>query len=66
MTTTTMTTFEAAMILDGEWDLTGYEPSEETFIEACQHLIDTGVAWQLQGRVGRTCRDMIAQELCHA
>jgi hypothetical protein len=61
-----MNTFNAAMILDGEWDLAGYEPDEETFIEACQHLIDTGAAWQLQGRIGRTCRDMIEAGHCSA
>jgi len=64
--TTPMTTFNAAMILDGEWELTGYEPNEENFLAACQHLINTGVAWKLQGRVGRTCDDMIRADLCHA
>jgi hypothetical protein len=59
-----MTSFDAAMILDGCWELTSHEPSEEAFIEACQHLIDSGLAWQLQGRVGRTCRDLIEAGHC--
>jgi hypothetical protein len=60
-----MTTFEAAMILDGCWEMTSYEPSEEAFIEACQLLIDNGSAWTLQGRVGRTCARMIETGHCH-
>jgi DNA-binding transcriptional regulator PaaX len=59
-----MTTFEAAMILDGCWDLTDIEPSEEAFIEACQNLINSGAAWQLQGSVGRACARMIDAGLC--
>jgi hypothetical protein len=61
-----MNTFDAAMILDGAWDLVDFEPCEENFILACQHLIDTGVAWQLQGRVGRTCAAMIDAGQCEA
>lgn len=59
-----MTSFDAAMILDGEWGLTAHEPSEEAFIAACQNLIDSGLAWQLQGRVGRTCARMIEEGHC--
>ncbi len=60
-----MTTFEAAMIADGEFELTSYEPSEENYIAAYQHLIDTGAAWTLQGRIGRTAADLIEGGLCH-
>ena len=60
-----MTTFDAAMILDGEWELTSIEPSEENYIAACQHLIDDGSAWKLQGRIGRTCARLIDEGLCH-
>jgi len=41
---------------------TGDEESE--MLEAWQHLIDTGVAWKLQGRIGRTAMDMIENGLC--
>lgn len=61
-----MTQFDAAMILDGCWEMTDYEPSEETFTDACQALIDSGAAWQLQGRVGRTCAAMIDAGYCTA
>lgn len=59
-----MDNFQAAMIADGEWDLAGVEESEEAFIEAYQHLIDTGAAWQLQGRIGRTAASLIEQGVC--
>ena len=61
-----MTNFDAAMIADGAFELTGYEATEENYLEAMQHLINTGLAWQLQGRVGRTCADLIEQGLCEA
>lgn len=48
-----MTIFDASMIADGEWDLTDFEESEDNLIAAYQLLVTTGVAWQLQGRVGR-------------
>lgn len=59
-----MTDFDAAMILDGCWELTPYAPCEDDYIEACQHLIDTGLAWKLQGHVGRTCHAMIEAGHC--
>lgn len=59
-----MTDFDAAMIFDGAWEMTSHEPTEENFIAAAQQLIDTGLAWRLQGRVGRTCADLIEQGLC--
>ena len=37
--------------------------SEEQVLEAWQHLVDTGLAWQLQGFFGRTLRDLISQGL---
>lgn len=38
--------------------------SEEQVVEAWQHLIDTGLAWQLQGWFGRTAHALIEQGIC--
>lgn len=35
------------------------EGSEEEVIEAWQHLVDTGLAWKLQGFFGRTAKHLI-------
>lgn len=35
--------------------------SEEDVIKAWQHLVDTGLAWQLQGWFGRTANNLIEQ-----
>ena len=37
---------------------------EEKIIEAWQYLIDTGLAWSLQGWFGRTAIDLIEQGIC--
>lgn len=38
--------------------------SEEQVIEAWQHLIDTGLAWRLQGFFGRNAQNLIEQGIC--
>ena len=38
--------------------------SEEQVIEAWQHLIDTGMAWSLQGWFGRTASQLIEDGHC--
>jgi len=38
--------------------------SEEQVIEAWQYLIDTGLAYRLQGWFGRTATDLIEQGIC--
>ena len=50
-----MSTFEAVGIAEG------FVPvdSEDQVIQAWQHLVDTGMAWQLQGSFGRTAIRMI-------
>ena len=41
----------------------GFEPaeSEEQVLQAWQHLVNTGLAWQLQGWFGRTAQELIDQ-----
>jgi fatty acid-binding protein DegV len=56
-----MDTFEATMIAEGNQDAT-----EEQQQEAWQHLIDTGLAWQLQGWFGRQAARLIEAGVCHA
>ena len=56
-----LTNLEATMIAEGV-----QEPeSDEQYIQAWQHLIDTGLAWSLQGFFGRTASVMIQQGLCY-
>lgn len=59
-----MTIFEATMICEGNWELAGYEPDEQTAIDAWQRLIDTGTCWQLQGWFGRQAVALIEAGVC--
>ena len=57
---TKMDTFTATMIAEGVYQA----ESKEQFIEAWQLLIDTGMAYQLQGWFGRTANALIEQGYC--
>ena len=40
------------------------EPTDEDqVLQAWQHLVDTGLAWRLQGRFGRIATDLIERGL---
>jgi len=50
-----MDDFTATMLAEGV-----EEPVDnEQYLEAWQHLVDTGLAWRLQGWFGRTANDLI-------
>ena len=57
-----MDTFTAVGIAEGFVDA----ESEDQVIQAWQTLIDTGLAWQLQGWFGRTAHNLIERGICHA
>ena len=52
-----MSNYEATGIAEGWIEA----ESEEQVIKAWQHLVDTGLAWQLQGSFGRTANSLIEQ-----
>lgn len=48
--------YEAAAIIGG-W----MEPADyEEYLAAASHLVESGLAWRLEGSVGRLCADLIA------
>jgi hypothetical protein len=52
--------YTATMIAEGVIEITHHED----YIEAWQHLIDTGLAWRLQGWFGRAAHRMIEEGHC--
>lgn len=57
-----MTVYQAVGIAEGfvEWE------DEIQFVEAWQFLIDTGIAWKLQGWFGRTACALIEDGVCQS
>ena len=53
-----MNNYDAVMIAEGV-----IEADEDKQIEVWQHLVDTGLAWNLQGWFGRTAMDLIEQKI---
>ena len=50
----TMTNYRAVALAEGF-----EEGGEDERLEAWQHLVDTGLAWRLQGHFGRTAQGLI-------
>lgn len=57
-----MTDYQATAIAEG-WE-TAHDEAE--YIRAWQHLIDTGLAFKLQGWFGRTAMNLIEKGICHS
>ncbi len=57
-----MDNFTAVAIAEGFWAA----ESEDQVIEAWQHLVDTGLAWKLQGWFGRTAQRLIEEGVINA
>lgn len=43
----------------------GGELADDEVIDGFQHLIDSGIVWQLQGSYGRMAENLIDAGLCH-
>lgn len=56
-----MTPLEAIMIVEGD----NPTDDEEDIREAWQALVDTGLAWRLQGYFGRTVHDLLQKGFIH-
>jgi hypothetical protein len=64
--------FSATMVAEGEWSLAGVDfdeiaeselGAEDVVLSAWQYLVDTGLAWSLQGWFGRTAKNLIDEGL---
>lgn len=61
MGTSLMDDLTAVQIAEGQIEV----DTQDEVIEAWQHLIDTGLCWQLQGWFGRTAFELLAKGICH-
>lgn len=55
-----MSNVEAIMIVEGDHDV-----DEQMWLKAWQHLINTGLCWQLQGWYGRQAMRLIEDGRCY-
>ena len=55
-----MTYYKAVTLVEGIEEAS----SEEQLLEAWQYLIDTGLAWKLQGWYGRQAKSLIEAGYC--
>ena len=56
MSTQTWTPYDASACVEG---FDSIEHDEDTILSAWQYLVDTGLAWRLQGWYGRTANQLI-------
>lgn len=61
-----MRDYDAIMIAEGNMEPPGEtdEEKEQSYHAAWQHLIDTGLAWSLQGWFGRRAAALIEEGVC--
>ncbi|MCU0842894.1 MAG: hypothetical protein MUC79_14435 [Thiobacillaceae bacterium] len=59
----TWTPYAACAAVEG---FDGEEHDKDELLDAWQYLIDTGLAWSLQGWYGREASNLIDTGLCHA